>query len=121
MGDCDEIYLFLECFVSIAPVLIFFCTGCYNFNEIRSIGFNRVVQYSTLFKWKYRACLFMVLINIAFSILPLFDDREYPMLMKCVDFFTEKNEERIIVILIMFFRNFLFVIGWLGSYRLLIY
>jgi hypothetical protein len=61
---CDRIYLSLELGASMFPVVFFIFAGLFNFNQIRSIGFNRVVQYSQLFKWKYRACLVMVFINI---------------------------------------------------------
>ena len=60
---CDGWFLTLELFVSYVPGIIFIIGGYHNFKQIRSIGFNRVVQFSKLFKIKISACYVMMAIN----------------------------------------------------------
>ena len=118
--ECDKTYLWLECGVSMVPVVIFFIAGPANFCEIRSNGFNRVVQYSTLFKWKYRASLLMVLINIMMLFLTFSDSSEYKEMNKCFTSGEFKSKD-LKVDLVMGAKNLFYILGWFGSYKLLIY
>ena len=117
--ECDKTYLWLECGVSMLPVFIFILAGIKNFCEIRGDGFNRVVQFSTLFKWKYRANLFMVLLNLLMLCLTFTDSSQYTMLNKCLT--GEFKEKNLSVDIIMGSKNLINIVAWYGSYKLLIY
>ena len=56
-----------------APAVLFILGGAINFRNIRSIGFNRVVKYSTMFRVKLIICWFLVFLNIVTIIIGLSD------------------------------------------------
>jgi hypothetical protein len=120
--ECDAIYLILELGVTMFPAVFFIFAGLMYFNEIRSIGFNRVVQYSQLFKWKYRACLLMAFINVMSIILSVAKSNQYIELNDCYDMDHDADAEKELVVdITIISKNVIYVVGWLGSYYLLIY
>ena len=68
---CDKIYLLLEFGLNNLPSLLFFITGPINFYQIRSIGFNRIVKFSPLFKMKLFCCLLLAFINFVMIIVAI--------------------------------------------------
>ena len=61
---CSELLQINEIYIVNIPSLLFILTGPINFYFIRSIGFNRVVKYSTLFKVKRYVCWSIILLNL---------------------------------------------------------
>jgi hypothetical protein len=103
------------------PVIFFMFAGSMYFYEIRSIGFNRVVQYSQLFKWKYRTCLVMAFINVIAIIISLFKKKnQFFGLENCFNIKDDDKEELLVDITIIG-KNVINTVGWVGSYYLLIY
>lgn len=68
---CTAWSFFTEVFLVNIPPLLFIVAGFVNFKYVRSIGFNRVVQFSNWFKAKIYLTYMMVFINILVAILGL--------------------------------------------------
>jgi len=64
MKTCNSWQSILEIFGTNLPSLLFIITGSINFYKIRSIGFNRVVKYSKMFKLKLSILIVLLLLNI---------------------------------------------------------
>ena len=67
------VFFILENVVSFLPIVYFLVAGTINFYQIRSIGFNRVVTYSTFFKLKLYCCFMLALISLANMIISIAD------------------------------------------------
>lgn len=63
-NNCEPLVVINEVYIVNIPSVIFFVTGAVNFYLIRSIGFNRVVQYSTLFKVKRYTVLSIIILDV---------------------------------------------------------
>lgn len=116
MNECDKYYFTAE-MLTYSPALLLFATGTIHFYKIRSIGFNRVVQFSTLFLLKLWACRLMILLNlIAVPLLIVGHDdlnQKDNHARKCVE-----NSAWDIIFPLLKLIN---VLGWLGCHCLLVY
>ena len=115
-NDCDTYYFVAE-MLTYSPAVLLFATGTIHFYKIRSIGFNRVVQFSCLFLLKLWACKFMILINlIAVPVLIWGHDAKHNTdkeALKCVN-----NAPWHIISGLLKVLN---VLRWLGCDRLMLY
>jgi hypothetical protein len=68
MKTCIAWQSILEMSGTIIPSLLFIITGSINFYKVRSIGFNRVVKYSKMFKLKLLILVLLLLLN--FCVIP---------------------------------------------------
>jgi len=71
-NSCSAFITF-EVFLINVPAVLFILGGGINFKNIRSIGFNRVVKYSTMFRVKLIICWFLVFLNLITIIIGLSD------------------------------------------------
>ena len=72
--DCENnLYVINELYLINIPSFLFLVGGTVNFCNIRSIGFNRVVKYSDLFKFKLYACSCIILLNTIKVIISIFN------------------------------------------------
>ena len=53
----------IDYIVPLIPKILFFIGGPINFCKVRSMAFNRVVQYSKLFKMKLKILYLMIFLN----------------------------------------------------------
>ena len=106
-----------EVYIVNAPSLIFLITGLLNFYKIRSIGFNRVVKYSTLFKVKRYTVIAIILLNVVKFTLTMFDDGWWQK-------YLEENKNQSNYKSLNFIFSTLRIIGvftWLASLKLMVY
>ena len=62
---CTSLFILNEVYVANIPAILFVPMAVVNFVSVRSIGFNRVVKYSPLFKSKRVLMVLMICLNIA--------------------------------------------------------
>ena len=110
--ECKEGALFVinELYIINIPSFFFLLCGVINFCKIRSIGFNRVVKYSDLFKFKLYTCVFIIMLN--FIKVFLWWYRDASKFSKCF----QNN--------LTWIQNCLKVvqiISWIGAFNLMIY
>jgi len=112
--NCVSLLVVNEVYIVNIPSLLFIILGPINFYFIRSIGFNRVVKYSTLFKVKRYVVWMIIIISISkvgFSIIQK-------------DWWANKifNTEHCKKEYIMFnFMRSFSIIAWIGSLNLMVY
>ena len=120
--DCDWTYFSLE-MLAYLPVLVYFVTGTINFYKIRSIGFNRVVQFSQLFKAKLRAVQLVAALNAVEVPLAYWGYSEKGRnnhMQLCIDHLKPEPSDSTAASVLPFLK-LLNVLGWTGCYYLLIY
>ena len=71
--ECDFTFLSLEFGLSNFAAILFFITGPINFYQIRSIGFNRIVQFSPMFKVKINMSRMMAFLKFILMIVAIID------------------------------------------------
>lgn len=63
--NCKSLFILNEVYIANIPAVLFIPLSIVNFRSVRSIGFNRVVKYSPLFKSKRILMVLMIILNIA--------------------------------------------------------
>ena len=71
-SDLCRAFIIFECFLVNIPAVLFILGAGINFKNVRSIGFNRVVKYSFMFKVKLVICWIMMGINVIVILCGLF-------------------------------------------------
>lgn len=106
------------------PCVIFFFAGIINFYRIRSIGFNRVVQFSRLFILKRNLCYLIALLDLVYFVVtmvnaPMVDEKgcNYE---NCLKFMNLQRDDHDMKIFIGVTKFFSFVV-WIASATLLVY
>ena len=116
-------YLLLEFGLSNMAPILFMITAVVNFYQIRSIGFNRIVQFSPLFKVKIFASRLMIVLNFAISIAALFAIELWDATENVKTCGTEHNWPEFLQRNFKYFNLLKLVkaVGWYFSVKLLIY
>ena len=127
MNTCTSWQSILEMIGIIIPSLLFTITGTVNFYKIRSIGFNRVVKYSKMFKLKLLIIFLLLLLNLCVIpriILKYLDKKEELSNTRCIiEWFKLDNKEkaRKYIIACDLFDSGFKIVALIGQIKLLIY
>ena len=119
------------------PALVFIFAGTFNFYQIRSIGFNRIVNYSLMFKLKLYSSSTMIILSCVQIIVLLtkafmsevppdqrhLDHQYSESLRNCIDEMlgTQSGPESTIATYFILLIMLVQTLAWLGSVRLLVY
>lgn len=126
-GECDPVYLGLELIGTQVPMLIFALLGFVRFRNIRSIGFNRVTEFSKFFQFKRALCFILAFMNFLTLVVTiaapkaLVDDPNACNYELCMNWFNESTGTEWEIKLYLSFFNSLSCIVWIFSERLLVY
>lgn len=106
------------------PALVFFFAGIINFYRIRSIGFNRVVQFSRLFILKRNLCYLIALLDLIYFVTAMaksewVDEKgcNYENCLEFIGFGEDDNDIRLFIGITKLFSFFI----WIAAATLLVY
>ena len=69
--ECSMYFVAFDLVGANLPAFLFFFAGIINFYRIRSIGFNRVVQFSRLFILKRNLCYLIAFMELVYFIIAM--------------------------------------------------